>query len=158
MADEHALMILRAPFEHRGDECDPEAGAPVPAQVRQARAFVVLVLRQVGICELGDRNEHEGIAETLVSTRARRNESSRSGWSIRCSRNIESAAIVKLAASRRFAPIRGTIRTTNGASNVITAAPGPSTSPASVAVYPNSVCRISGISTVLPNSPNAKRK
>src|SRR6266481_3875559 len=68
MAHENALMILGPPLEHRGDECNAEAPAPVPAEVRQARTFVVLVLGQIRVCELSYWNEHECIAEALVST------------------------------------------------------------------------------------------
>src|SRR5229473_7071329 len=71
MAHENALMILGPPLEHRGDECNAEAAAPVPAEVHQARASVVLVLGQIGVCELSYWNEHECIAEALVSTRER---------------------------------------------------------------------------------------
>src|SRR5712692_1871114 len=71
MADEHALMILGTPLQHRCHKCDAEARAPVSAQVRQARAFVVLVLRQVRVRELSYWYEHERIAKALVSTRER---------------------------------------------------------------------------------------
>src|SRR5216683_7673727 len=69
VADEDALMILGPPFEHRGDECNAEAPAPVPAEVRQARTFVVLALGQIRVCELSYWNEHESVAKTLKSTR-----------------------------------------------------------------------------------------
>src|SRR5712692_6700065 len=125
VAHKNALMILGSPLEHRSDEGNSEAPAPVPAEVRQARTFVVLVLRQIRVCELSYRNEHECIAEALVSAREREMKI----VSLR-----SQAAIVKLAPKRRFAPIRGTMRTTKGARSVITAAPGPRTNPASVAV------------------------
>src|SRR5215472_2058513 len=67
MADEHALMVLAPPFEHRGDECDAEAPTPVTTEVGQARTFVVLILGQVGVRELRYRYEHERIAEALIS-------------------------------------------------------------------------------------------
>src|SRR5712692_2272735 len=57
VAHKNALMILGPPLEHRGDECNPEAPAPVPAEVHQARTFVVLVFGQIRICELSYRNE-----------------------------------------------------------------------------------------------------
>ena len=59
------MVILGAPFEHRGDKCNAEAPAPVTAEVRQARALVVLVFWQIRICELGYRDEHESVAEAL---------------------------------------------------------------------------------------------
>ena len=68
IADQHALMELGPPFKHRRDECDAEAAAPVAAEVRQARALVVLVLGQIRICELADWNEHESIAKTLKAS------------------------------------------------------------------------------------------
>jgi hypothetical protein len=57
VADENALMILGPPFEHRGNECNPEAPTPIAAEQRQARTFVVLVLGQIRICELSYRND-----------------------------------------------------------------------------------------------------
>src|SRR5260370_13827377 len=71
VAHKNPLIILAPPLEHRGDECNAEAAAPVPAEVHQARASVVLVLGQIGVSELSYWNEHECIAEALVSTRER---------------------------------------------------------------------------------------
>src|ERR1700730_1779072 len=71
VAHKNALMILGPPLEHRGDECNAEAPAPVPAEIHQARASVVLVLGQIGVSELSYWNEHECIAEALVSARER---------------------------------------------------------------------------------------
>src|ERR1700724_201862 len=68
VADENALMVLGPPCQHRGNECNPEARAPVAAEVHQARTFVVLVLGQMRICELSYRNDHERIAKTLKAT------------------------------------------------------------------------------------------
>src|SRR5262249_28086734 len=47
IAYQHALMILRSPLEHRGDERDTEASAPVAAEVGQARSLIVLVFWQI---------------------------------------------------------------------------------------------------------------
>jgi len=69
MADEDTLMILGPPFQHRGDECNPEAPAPVPAEVGQARTFVVLVLGQIRVRKLCYWNEHERVAESLETAR-----------------------------------------------------------------------------------------
>src|ERR1700719_1097881 len=67
MPDENTLVILSPSFEHRSDECNPEASAPVAAKVRQTGALVFFVFRQVRVCELSYRHEHEGVAEALIS-------------------------------------------------------------------------------------------
>src|SRR5689334_4331633 len=74
VADEHALMVLGPAFEHGGDEGNAEAPAPVPAEVREARSFVILVLGQIRIGELRHRHEHEGIAEALIGAGKRKME------------------------------------------------------------------------------------
>src|SRR5437899_11215946 len=71
VADQDALMILGPPLQHCSHECDPEAPAPVSAEVRQARAFVVLILGQIRVRELSYWNEHERVTETLKSARER---------------------------------------------------------------------------------------
>src|SRR5438132_36509 len=45
VADQDALVILRAPFQHRGNEGDAETSAPVTAKIHQTGSFVVFVLR-----------------------------------------------------------------------------------------------------------------
>src|SRR5260370_41002761 len=69
--DQHALMILAPPFQHRGHESNAEAPTPVAAELRQDRTFVVLVPGQIRICELCYRNDHERVAKSLKTTRAR---------------------------------------------------------------------------------------
>src|SRR5579864_3020354 len=69
IAYQYALVILRPSLEHRRDEGDAEAAAPVAAEVGQARPFVVFVLRQIRVRQLAHRNEHERVTETLKASR-----------------------------------------------------------------------------------------
>src|SRR5580658_259814 len=46
---EHALMILRAACQQRGDESNSETASLVAEQIGEAGGLVVFVLRQIGI-------------------------------------------------------------------------------------------------------------
>src|SRR5260370_41528627 len=74
VAYQNALMVLSPPLEHRGDERDAETGAPVSAEIRQTRSFVVLVRGQIRVRELAYRYEHECVTETLKASRQRKVE------------------------------------------------------------------------------------
>jgi hypothetical protein len=107
----------------------PKASAPVPAEVRQARTFVILVFGQIRVCELSYRNEHERVAKALISSGEREMKVVSLARKAAIVEHRKCRDRVKLAPNRRFAPTRGTIRTTKGARSVITVALGPEDQP-----------------------------
>jgi len=63
--NQHRLVVLRSPCEKRGDEGDAHASPLIPEQIGDARCFVVFVLGQIGVGELGYRHKERRDAEAL---------------------------------------------------------------------------------------------
>src|SRR5258708_13500701 len=63
--DQHRLVVLSAPCEHRCHERNAEASTLIAEEVGEARRFVVFVLGQIGVGELAGRNKQEDNPEAL---------------------------------------------------------------------------------------------
>jgi len=59
--DQHRLVVLSAPCEHRGHEGNAEASTLIAEKVGEARRFVVFVLGQIGVGELAGRTNKKAI-------------------------------------------------------------------------------------------------
>src|SRR5271155_6219991 len=65
MRDQYGLVKLSSPCQHGRDKSNAKASALVAKKVCHARCFVVLIFRQVGICELASGNKKKRDAKTL---------------------------------------------------------------------------------------------
>src|SRR6266700_4162034 len=63
--DQHRLVVLSAPREHRCHERNAEASTLIAEKVGEARRLVIFVLGQIGVGELAGRDKQEGDPEAL---------------------------------------------------------------------------------------------
>src|SRR5260370_37359638 len=63
--DQHRLVILSAPREHRCHERNAEASTLIAEKAGEAAGFVVFVLGHIGVGEFAGRDKQEGATEAL---------------------------------------------------------------------------------------------
>src|SRR5947199_121429 len=65
VSDQHRLVVLSAPCEHRCHERNAEASTLIAEEVGEARRFVVFVLGQIGVGELAGKNKTKEEVESV---------------------------------------------------------------------------------------------